>query len=211
MCGGKGTRFRGQNKSLTKYKNRTIISYVLEALRDINVKFIVLQTDQQHARKIKLEAEKYLNNFLVNPNPPKRFREGIKNNLKYLTNQFLFVVGNQPMDASFLRKLEYPCKNKNSWAVTLYPKESTTEDVIVSLSENKITCQKGDFVLLHPSILTKDIIGLQQKEGFKNKLEHTIKNQIGNREIYGLKAAMPPEFDDETMFKNTISYIKQKK
>ena len=214
MCGGNSIRF-GTDKSLFKYKRRTMISYVLDALKETNVKNIILQANEINKDKIKREAEQYLKNFLVLSNPLKRYREFTKTLSKYLKSPFFLLGGNQPMKKDFLKKLDSLYKQKRSWVVTLYPKEIseiTEQTMTVSLLPNSqvVLDSKGKFIIHPPFIITGEIKKYQEKENFNFKVDRTICNLLNIKKVYGIIADMPPEFDDAKMLKNTIKFIDEK-
>jgi len=210
MCGGKSKKFKGEDKSLMTFYGKKAISYVFGSLKESRIKKIIIIANKNNSQKIKTEAEKYFQKFILINNSPRRFREGIKKALKHLDKKFLFLVGNQPLKKSHVHKLLKVSKEKNSWAVSLYKRGISKESTLVMLNKSGKIIKGDAYVMQHPMVLTKEIVRSQENEKFKFKIEKTVKNLINKRKIYGVISDMPPEFDNGKMLENTKKYIQKK-
>ncbi|MCL5729980.1 MAG: NTP transferase domain-containing protein [Candidatus Pacearchaeota archaeon] len=211
MCGGKSTRFGGVDKSLYIYKGRSIISYLLSSLKDLNIKEIILVCNKKNRELIKREALNYFGPNIVLINSPESFRKGIKISEEHLNGPFLLLAGNQPISSNHLKKIIKMHDKTGDWVVSLYPPEISTENSKVSLSENNIISQKEELVLQHPMIISDEIIKFQEEEKYANKLEETLKRLSRVKSIRGVISKAPPEFDNKEMLKNNKKYIRSNK
>jgi len=205
MCGGKCSRF-GSDKSLLEYKGEKMISYVLKTLKECGIKRVVLIANQDNYNLIREQVIKIYKDFTLIKNNSKSFREGISHVENSLDENFLLVAGNQPLHKKTIKRILKTAEKTGKWVTSLYPKEISNEEVFVSLLADKLVW--GDkYVLQHPLVISKEIIGLQKDENFSNKLERTIFNQLNSKDIYGILAEMPPEFDDSIMLERNKKFI----
>ncbi len=207
MCGGKASRFENIDKSLIKYKNKSIIEYLFNSLKKFGITKTILICNGKNKDKICGLVKNYFKDYILIPNPPKRFREGIKHAEKYLDDWFLFITGNHPVEPSHILSMKEKQKETNSWIVTLYDKKISNENVFISKDKKLKLISGTDFIIQHPLIISKEIINYQKKENFKFKIERTIKNLILKRDIYGIFGNFPPEFDNNKMFAQNKKYL----
>jgi len=209
MCGGKSQKFNGVDKSLIVYKERTMIFRVFENLIKAGIKKLIIVANEKNSSQIEEEIKNFSNlDYILLTEPPRRFREVILEIENLVSEEpFLIIAGNQPVDKEFLDKIVVMHKNSNSWVVSLYPKNQCREKICVDIDANNNVKEGNSFILQHPFILTKKILDYQMSEGFRFKIEETIRNLSIKIPVKGMIAEMPPEFDNEEMLKTTKEYI----
>jgi len=210
MCGGKASRFRGVDKSLVKLKGKSTIEYLLTSLKKVGIIKPVFVCNEKNKDEIEKIARKYFKDYVIIQNPPERFREGIKHAEKYLDNWFLFVAGNHPIESKHFFSMMKKQRETDCWIVTLYDQKVSNENIFVSKDNDLKIVEGDDFIMQHPLILSKEILLYQQRERFNLKIEKTIRNLISNRDVYGIFANFPPEFDNKEMFSRTKTYVLNK-
>jgi len=209
MCGGKASRFGGVDKSLVKLRGKSIIEYLLISLKEVGIIRPVFICNEKNKDEIEKIARKYFKNYIIIQNPPERFREGIKHAEKYLDNWFLFVAGNHPIESKHFFSMMKKQRETDCWIVTLYDQKVSNENIFVSKDNNLKIVEGNNFIMQHPLIISKEIIFYQKKEMFKLKIEKTIRNLISKRDVYGIFANFPPEFDNKEMFLQTKKYVEK--
>ena len=211
LCGGKGTRF-GADKPLTCYRGRTIISHVLEAVSDAKIERVILQANIENHEEIQKEAEKYLDTYLVDSHPPNGVRRIPLKFESEIRKGFYLIAGNQPLRSDHLEKLKTEYLRDKEWALTLYPWEisdALEDDRPVSISDEGylyVTTEKR-FIAHLPAIIDARILCHIERENFQYRIIRTFYNALNFQKIHGVIANMPPECDDEKMFKKTRGYI----
>lgn len=208
MCGGNNTRFAHVCKSIIMYKGEFIISHVLRALKGTGVKRVVLKANPSNSEIIDTLARKQGLAYTLVDAPPRMMRYALQELEQHLDDVFYFVVGNQPMPASHLEHLAAERAHGAEWVCSLYTRGmQDSVRVRQSTSRRVGLAQEEGLYLQHPLVLTPDIIAYQQAEGFANKLEGTIGALLQQKQVHGIMAPMPPEFDTWEMFAETRAYI----
>lgn len=209
LCGGYGKYF-GKNKGLIEYKQKSMISHVLRALKKTSVSNLIVKTNYESRKIIFEEVKRYFKNFTFINKKPKTMRYCIMELSKYLDDKpFFVVVGNNPMKEDYLLNLEKIRECEDEWVVSLYDKCICDEKCGVDIdNQNNIIIKKRSrFILQHPFIITKDIIKYQKNTNFNEKIEFNLRNLVGKRKIKGVISNMPPEFDNNKMLERTKKFI----
>ncbi len=206
---GKASRFGGIDKSLVKLMGKSTIEYLLISLRKIGITKPVFICNKKNKDNLEKIIKKYFKKYVLISNPPKRFREGIKHAEKYLDDWFLFVAGNHPIESKHFSSMIEKQKETGCWIVTLYNQKVSNENIFVAQNKNLKIIKGNSFIMQHPLIISKEILFHQKKEKFKLKMEKTIRNLIFERDVYGIFANFPPEFDNKNMFLQTKKYIEK--
>ena len=117
LAAGQSKRMQGENKLLSKYKNRPLINHILRSLikSKVNKIIIVLGYESRKIKKIVLKSKKI--NFVVNSQYLKGISTSIKCGLKKISNKnigFLIVHADMPLvSKTTLNTLYSALKNKN--------------------------------------------------------------------------------------------------
>lgn len=208
LCGGKGSQFENRDKSLVKFNEKPMISYVLNSLKSVGIKRIVALTNNSSKLEVTDEINKIFSDSIIISEPPDSFRKTIYSVKQYLPESFLVVVGNQPIEKQhLLRMIKLHSISKN-WVVSLYSIPLSAESITSSVDRSLNLCAGSDFVIQHPFILDKRILAYQDKEQFTYTIEQTIRFAAIDSLVKGVLTSIPPEFDTMAMLEKNLAYLK---
>lgn len=224
-AGGFGTRMPETDnpvhcKSLIEHAGQSLIGHLIDSLKEGGVEKFVFSSGYHNFEAIKaIVKDKQISAVIVPYHGEYRKIPYVWQDL--LGEQFLFVCGHQPLTPEFVSNMIGASKKADS-VITAYNNSSypikkehkilyegdQDNPILRPVDTNKDEINPSHRYIRNPYVITKSLIGLSEKEGFKYTFSYYIYLDWKNGgSLAVIEPNIPPEFDYEDEFKRTKLFL----
>jgi len=205
-------------KSLIEYAGQTMLGHLLDSLVAGGITNFVITTNPHSDLDVRnVVARKNLKSELVK-NSTNGFRQIPFTVKGYLYDRFLFVCGHHPLSVDFVKEIVRESE-KYECIITAYDNTQYPYNNIRMVLDNKSLAVKIDLAndqkvkkdcvyLRNPYIINKHIVYETNKHNYKKTFSLFLLDYWRSGGSLGVvHASMPPEFDYDSEFAKTQSFL----